>query len=103
VVKRWTLYRDFRFDNDRSELRSSENSKVLEVARYIKENPSLSVAIDSSMDAPRNQELSNRRSRAIRDALIKAGVPSDSIQIGAYGDKKLMPDSRISLLVSTAN
>jgi outer membrane protein OmpA-like peptidoglycan-associated protein len=76
---------------------------VLGVARYIKANPSLKIAIDSSMDASRNQDLSDRRSRSIRDALIQAGVPSDSIKIGAYGDKKLMPNSRVALLVSTIN
>jgi outer membrane protein OmpA-like peptidoglycan-associated protein len=103
VVKRWTLYRDFQFDNNRSDLSRSENDKVLSVARYIKENPSLRIAIDGSMDTSRNQDLSDMRSRSIRDALIKAGVPSNSIQIGPYGDKQLMHDSRIALLVSTAN
>jgi hypothetical protein len=38
-----------------------------------------------------------------REALIEAGVPSDSIQIGEYGDKKLMDDRQIGLLVSTIN
>jgi outer membrane protein OmpA-like peptidoglycan-associated protein len=103
MVKRWTLYRDFRFDYNRSDLSSSENDKVLAVANYIKENPSLRIAIDCSKDTPRNQALSDRRSSAIRDALIKAGVPSDSIQIGEYGDKRLMHDSRVALLVSSAN
>jgi outer membrane protein OmpA-like peptidoglycan-associated protein len=103
VVNRWTLYRDFRFDNNRSDLSSSENDKVLAVARYIRENPSLRIAIDSSMDTSRNQDLSAKRSRSIRDALIKAGVPADNIQIGPYGDKKLMNDSRTAVLVRTAN
>ena len=33
----------------------------------------------------------------------KAGVSSDSIEIGEYGDKKLMRDSRVALLLSSAN
>ena len=103
MVKRWTLYRDFQFANNRSDLSGSENDKVLGIAHYIKENPSLRIAIDCSKDTPRNQDLSDRRCSAIRDALINAGVPSDNIQIGEYGDKKLMHDSRIALLVSTAN
>jgi outer membrane protein OmpA-like peptidoglycan-associated protein len=103
VVKRWTLYRDFQFDNNQSYLSWSENDKVLGVARYIKQNPSLRIAIDCSKDTPGNQGLSDRRCSAIRHALIQAGVPSDSIQIGEYGDKKLMHDSRIAVLVSTAN
>lgn len=103
MVKRWTLFRDFRFESNRSDLSRSENEKVLGIARYIKENPSLRIAIDNSMDGSRNQELSDSRSRSIRDALVNAGVPAQSIQVGAYGDKKLMPNSRVSLLVSTAN
>lgn len=102
-MQRWTLYRDFRFETNQSDLSRSENEKVLGIARYIRENPSLRIAIDSSKDAPRNQKLSDRRSRSIRDALIKAGVPSESIQIGPYGDQQLMPNSRIALLVSSAN
>jgi outer membrane protein OmpA-like peptidoglycan-associated protein len=103
VVKRWTLYRDFQFEKNQSTLSGSENEKVLGVARYIKENPSLRIAIDCSKDTPRNQDLSDRRCRAIRDTLIKAGVSSDSIQIGEYGDKKLMRDSRVALLLSSTN
>ena len=103
MVTRWTLYRDFQFANNRSELSSSDNDKVLGVARYIKENPSLRIAIDCSKDAPGNKDLSDKRCSAIRNALIEAGVPSDSIQVGEYGDKKLMHDSQIALLVSSAN
>lgn len=103
MVRRWTLYRDFRFDNNRSDLPRSENEKLLTVARYINENPSLRIAIDSSKDSPRDQDLSDRRARSIRDALIKAGVPSENIQIGEYGDKKLMPESRTALLLSSVN
>jgi outer membrane protein OmpA-like peptidoglycan-associated protein len=103
MVKRWTLYRDFQFANNRSELSSPDNDKVLGVAHYLKENPSLRIAIDCSKDTPRNKDLSDRRCRVIRDALIEAGVPSDNIQIGEYGDKKLMHDRQIALLVSTIN
>jgi hypothetical protein len=103
VVQRWTLYRDFRFDNNQLELSNSENDKVLEVARYIKENPSLKVAIGCSMRKPGSRDMSERRCNAIRAALVKAGVPFESVQIGAYGDKKRMPDGEIALLISSNN
>jgi len=101
MVKRWTLYRDFRFENGRSDLSNRENDKALEVALYIKNNPSLKVALDFSKDSSANQELADRRCSSIRGALINAGVPSASIRVGEYGDKRLMQNSRISLLVST--
>jgi outer membrane protein OmpA-like peptidoglycan-associated protein len=54
----------------------------------MKEKPVARIAIDGSMYKSGNQYLSDSRSRSIRDALIKAGVSADRIQIGAYGDKK---------------
>jgi outer membrane protein OmpA-like peptidoglycan-associated protein len=102
-AQRWTLFRDFYFENNRSTLSHSQEGLVLEIASYIKENPSVKIAVDGSLDGSRSQELSDRRSRSIRDALIKAGVPAENIQIGAYGDKKLMHDSRTSVLLRGEN
>jgi outer membrane protein OmpA-like peptidoglycan-associated protein len=107
VVSLWTLYRDFRFDYNRSDLQASETNKVSEVARYLKGNPSLKIAIDGSMDPrgtdPRNQDLSDRRVSVIRDALIKAGVPTAKIHTGAFGDTQLTRDRRVAVLVRTDN
>lgn len=107
MVSLWTLYRDFRFDYNRSDLQASEARKVSDIARYMKQNPSLKVGLDGSMDPrgldPRNQDLSDRRVSAIRDALIKAGVPASSIQMGAFGDARLTRDRRVAVLLCTAN
>jgi outer membrane protein OmpA-like peptidoglycan-associated protein len=106
-MARWTLYRDFRFDYESFNLTSSDKKKVLEIARYMKKNPSLAIGLDGSMDPrgkdPRNLELSNHRVNAIRDALIEAGVPSSRIQMGAFGDMHLAHDRRVAVLLCTAN
>jgi outer membrane protein OmpA-like peptidoglycan-associated protein len=103
----WTLYRDFRFDYESSELTSSDKKKVSEIAHYLKKNPSLAIGLDGSMDPrgkdPRNLELSNHRVIAIRDALIEAGVPTSRIQMGAFGDAHLAHDRRVAVLLCTAN
>ena len=103
IVDRWTSFRELWFDFNRSDLQTSEMSKVSEVAAYMKQNPSLRVGIDGSMDArgtdPRNQDLSDRRVSAVRDALIQAGVPAAKIQSGAYGDAQLARDRRVEVLV----
>lgn len=101
-VKRWTLYRDFLFANNGSALSNSDRVKVSEIARFSKEHPSLWVAIDSSMETPRNQALSDRRNSALRSALINAGVPPANIQIGAYGDERVMRAGRTAVLVNSA-
>jgi outer membrane protein OmpA-like peptidoglycan-associated protein len=52
---------------------------------------------------PRDQDLSNRRVGAIRDALINAGVPASRIQLGAFGDTRLTRDRRVAVLLCTVN
>jgi outer membrane protein OmpA-like peptidoglycan-associated protein len=80
---------------------------VSEIARYVKANPSLKVGLDGTMDPrgldPRNQDLSDRRVNAIRDALIRAGVPASRIQMGAFEDTRLARDRRVAVMLCTAN
>jgi outer membrane protein OmpA-like peptidoglycan-associated protein len=103
AVDRWTSYKEFMFEFNKADIQASETSKVSEVAAYLKQNPSLRIGIDGSMDPrgtdPRSQELSDRRIGAVRTALIQAGVPSSKIQSGAYGDAKLARDRRVEVLV----
>jgi outer membrane protein OmpA-like peptidoglycan-associated protein len=46
---------------------------------------------------PRDQNLSDRRVSAIRDALIQAGGPTPKIQTGAFGDTRLTRDRRVEV------
>jgi outer membrane protein OmpA-like peptidoglycan-associated protein len=90
----WTSFKNFLFDFDKSDIRANQMSEVSEIATYVKQNPSTKVAIDGHTD-PRgtdkyNQALSERRVNAIRDALMKAGVPADRILTGAFGESRLM-------------
>ena len=70
-------------------------------------NPSLQIAIDGSIDQrgadSHNKDLCNRRVKAVRDALIEAGVPTNKISVGAYGDAELRRDRRVEVLIATAN
>jgi outer membrane protein OmpA-like peptidoglycan-associated protein len=103
----WTLFRDFKFEYNRSDLTASQMRKVSEVAQYMQNNPSLKIAIDGSMDPrgadPRNTDLRDQRIDVIREALIAAGVPAGKIKVGAYGDNRLTHDRRVAVLVCTAN
>ena len=102
MIDHWTFYRDFRFTSDQSDLRTSETTKLSEIALYMKANPSLKVGIDGSME-PRNQDLSDQRVKTVCDALINAGVPKSRIQTGTFGDNKLTRDGRVAVLIRTAN
>ena len=67
-------------------------SKITDIAAYVKQNAPPQVGIDGYADPrgtdPYNQGLSERRVNAIRDALVKAGVASDKIQTGAFGEQQ---------------
>jgi peptidoglycan-associated lipoprotein len=82
----------------------------------MKQNPSVQVGIDGYADPrgtdPYNQALSERRVNAIRDALVNAGVASDKIKTGAFGEQRLLcnestaacwqSDRRVEVLISSS-
>jgi outer membrane protein OmpA-like peptidoglycan-associated protein len=107
VVNRWTQYRDFAFDANKSDLRTSETGKAAEIAAYLKQNPSLQVGLEGSMDVRGTdqrdaglRDLSDRRVKLVRDALIQAGVPALKIKTGAFGDAR-RHDQQVAVLIST--
>jgi outer membrane protein OmpA-like peptidoglycan-associated protein len=85
-------FKDILFDTDKSDIRSNETGKIADIAAHVKQNAPMQVNIGGYAD-PRgtdqhNQGLSERRVNTIRDALVKAGVASDKIQTGAFGEQK---------------
>jgi outer membrane protein OmpA-like peptidoglycan-associated protein len=90
---RWTAFKDVLFDFDKSDLRANEQPEINEIASHLQQNPSVTVGIDGHAD-PRgtdryNQALSERRVNAVKAALMKAGVPAEKIQTGAFGESRL--------------
>jgi outer membrane protein OmpA-like peptidoglycan-associated protein len=106
VLDRWTSYRDFWFQTDQADLSDVDMGKVSDAAVYMKNNPSLQIGIDGSLDPQNNnsadRDLSSRRVMAIRTALMDAGVPADKIKTGTFGDAKLRRDRRVEVLLITA-
>jgi outer membrane protein OmpA-like peptidoglycan-associated protein len=109
-------FKDILFDTDKSDIRSNETSKIADIAAHVKQNGPMQVSIGGYAD-PRgtdqhNQGLSERRVNAIRDALVKAGVPGDKIQTSAFGEQRLLcnestaacwqSDRRVEVLISSS-
>jgi outer membrane protein OmpA-like peptidoglycan-associated protein len=89
----WAALRDFTFDYDRTDIRSSEVNQPSEIATYARQNPSVRLGIDGSTDLLRgtnqyNSGLSQRRIATVRDALIRAGVSADRIETGSFAAQK---------------
>jgi outer membrane protein OmpA-like peptidoglycan-associated protein len=101
VVPCWVTYRVFSFDSGRSEIRSFDTSMVADMAAYLKKNPSLQIGIDDGTDS--NAQLGILRVNAVRDALIRAGVRADRIQLGAFGEAKNRQSGRVEVLLKTIN
>ncbi len=72
-------------------MRSSEYSKVSDIANYLSQNPGATVAIDGTSD----------RADSVRNALLQAGVPAYKIQYGNFGDPRLQRDRQVQVLVSS--
>jgi len=74
--------------------------RVAEIADYMKQNPSLNIGLDGHMD-PENRPLSDRRVAAMRDSLIKAGMPASHIETGAFGSPAQRRAGRVEVLLRT--
>jgi outer membrane protein OmpA-like peptidoglycan-associated protein len=112
-ASRWTPFRDVMFDYDRADIRSVEMSKILEMAAYARQNPTVRLGIDGYTDSRGmtlyNPDLGQRRMVAVRNALIQSGVPADRIDLGTFGtdrprcDESLLEcrqrDGRVEVLV----
>jgi outer membrane protein OmpA-like peptidoglycan-associated protein len=107
IVAGWQNYKELWFDANKADLQPSEQAKLSEIAAYLKQNPSLQIAIDATPAARDQQkqafqDLSNSRVQVIRESLIKAGVPSEKIKDGAFGDPNLRGERRVQVLFKTA-
>ena len=85
----WSALKDFTFDYDRTDIRSSEQNQPSEIAAYARQNPGVRLGIDGATDLLRgtnqyNTGLSQRRVSTVRDALIQAGVSADRIETGKF-------------------
>lgn len=109
----WLPFGDVQFAFDKTALRPWDANRILQLAAFLKENPTYRVEIEGFAD-PRgaqgyNLKLSTRRVEGVRDALIAAGVPKSRILAGAYGElnpKCLQPaedcwqqDRRVEVIV----
>ena len=114
----WAPLRDFTFDYDRADIRSSELNQSSEIAAYVRQNPSVRLGIDGSTDLLRgtnqyNAGLSQRRIDTVRDALIRAGVAAERIETGKFAAQRpscndpiercSQRDGRVEVLARSSN
>ena len=81
---------DVLFDTDKAQLREGGMRGVQKLADVLKQYPQQHVLIegftDSTGGSSHNQELSDRRAKAVRTALMDTGVGADRIANRGYGE-----------------
>lgn len=80
------------FDTDKFDLREKSMTELDKISRFLNENPNIHVEIsghtdDQGADAY-NQQLSQKRAKAVSDYLVTKGVPNTRMKEVGYGAKK---------------
>jgi peptidoglycan-associated lipoprotein len=76
------------FDFDSQTIRSSENSKIQQIATFLQQNNGQIIIAgftDERGTAEYNRGLGERRAQSVREALIAGGANSDKIQTVSFG------------------
>jgi peptidoglycan-associated lipoprotein len=80
------------FDYDKSAIKGSEESKLAEVATYLKNNPQSGVRILGNCDErgteEYNRSLGERRALAAREYLVGQGIDAARVDVISYGKDK---------------
>jgi outer membrane protein OmpA-like peptidoglycan-associated protein len=91
VPRDWESFSNVTFDLDKADIRPGEHDKIKAVADYMQQNPKLELGLAGYTDPQgtngHNQALSDRRSKAVTDALVQAGVPKDRIRMAGLGPR----------------
>jgi OOP family OmpA-OmpF porin len=80
------------FDTDKFDLREKSITELNKIVRFLKENPRIRVEIGGHTDdqgsATYNQQLSQKRAKAVGDYLVKKGVDASRLKEIGYGSKR---------------
>ena len=81
-----------RFDYDSPQLTPSEQGKIDAVVAYLQSNPTHGVIVEGHCDERGSNEynlaLGERRSLAVRAAMISAGIDGARVQTRSYGEER---------------
>src|ERR1017187_6196897 len=88
-VRQKLVLRGVHFDFNKSKIRPGDAAVLDEAASTLKANPNVTINVNSYCDAIGGEEynlkLSDRRSDAVVDYLVKAGIPSNQLILHGYG------------------
>lgn len=90
-----TVYINFAVD--KATIESSSNTVITEIAKMLKQDPSLRLSIeghtDNSGTEAHNQQLSEKRAEAVKNVLTKDGIESNRLSSKGLGQSKPIADN----------
>ncbi len=85
------------FDFNKSTIKKEYIPLLNEVVKVLKENPNVRVRIEGFTDdigsKAYNDRLALRRAQAVRDYLVRAGIPADRIEVAGFGKERYIADN----------
>lgn len=92
-----TINLDIQFDRDKSIIKSEYHERLRKVADFLKANPDTVAIIEGHTctlaSADYNLKLSWRRANAVRDHLIRLGIPKGQLKARGYGMTRPIADN----------
>lgn len=86
------------FENGKATIKKSSNKLLDQIAKTFIDNPTYRIEVQGHTDNVGNYkfnvDLSERRAQAVRDYLIKKGVPATSLTAHGYGPDKPIADNK---------
>ena len=85
------------FDVDKAEIKPTAKDSIAKAAEVLVKYPDTYITVeghtDSTGTAEYNQKLSERRADAVRDQLLRDGVPASRVSIKGYGESNPVADN----------
>lgn len=84
--------KDVYFDYDKYDIRPDQQATIQADAGFLKQHPDIKFTIEGHCDERGSTEynlaLGDNRANAVKNAMVQAGVPADSIKTISYGKEK---------------
>ena len=85
------------FDVDKAEIKPTAKDSIAKAAEVLVKYPDTYITVeghtDSSGTPEYNQKLSERRADAVRDQLLRDGVPASRVSVKGYGESNPVADN----------
>ena len=92
VAEAGKYLKDVFFDFDKSDIRADQKDRVDEAAKWLREHTTVGITVEGHCDERGTREynlaLGERRSNAVRDALVALGVDPAQIKTISYGKER---------------